>query len=55
MTSLVNSTKHLKKNQYQSFSASSKIIYEEGTYPNSLCEVSVTLTPKPEEKKKISF
>jgi len=47
----VNSTKHLIKNSYQSFSASSKI-YEEGTHPNSLCEVSVTLTPKPEGKKK---
>jgi len=45
LASLVNSTKHLKKNYYQSFSNFQKP-EEKGTFPNSLCEGSINLIPK---------
>ena len=46
MASLVNSTKHLKKNQYQLSPNSSKN-KEEETLPNSFNEASFILISKP--------
>ena len=51
MASPVNATKHLKENQYQSFSKKNLIqkIEEEGTLPNSFYKACITLLPKPDK------
>ena len=51
MASPVNSTKHSKKNQYQSFSNFQKL-EEEKILPNSFYEASITLILKPDRDKK---
>ena len=48
MASLVNSIKHIKKNQHQFFSNSSKKYKEDRTLPNLFYEASITLIPKPD-------
>ena len=48
--SLLNSTKHLKKNQHQSFADSWKT--QEGTFPNSFYRAIITLIPKQDEDTK---
>ena len=45
MALLMNSIKHLNKNQYQSFS--SQKIEEKRILPNSFYEASIVLLPKP--------
>lgn len=46
MTSLVNATKHLRKNWLIFLNFFQKV-EEEGTHPKSVCEVNVTLISKP--------
>ena len=49
MASQVNSTKHLRNNQYQFFSNSSKKTEEDTILSNSFDKASVTLIPKPDK------
>ena len=59
MASLVNSTKHLKKNQYQTFLNSSQKIEDEGHFQNPFYEASIlwgqhSHDPKTREEEKIT-
>lgn len=46
MASLVNSTKYLKKNEYQSFSNSSNNLDRSEQIPNSFYKATITLITK---------
>ena len=52
MASLVKSIKYLKNN-YQSFSNSSKKYKKKGILPNTFFESSITMIPKPNKKRKL--
>lgn len=49
MVSLVSSSKHLKKNQHQSFPNFFKIIKEEGTFTNSFYGDRFAMIQKPDK------
>jgi hypothetical protein len=52
MALLVNSIKHLKKKQHQTFSKCSKRVEgKAGTPPNLICEANLALITKPEAAK----
>ena len=55
MVSLVNCTKHLKKNEHQSLSNASQKIEEEKTHSNSLYEASITLIQSQIRKQKENY